>query len=142
MHVAHLQKRAGDTHGEVEARAFGDELVVHVPTVVAHKAVGGRPLGRRGANDADHGIDGEAHTVEVGHAALDLDFLRAVVGALEQGPAVVVGGDGALVGDLDVVDVHHKHVAHLGAFHVHRTGSGVGDVVGEVHVLHGDGLVG
>ena len=55
---------------------------------------------------------------------------------------MVVGGDSALIGHLNVVDVHDKHVAHLGPFHVHRAGGRVGDVVGEVHVLHGDGLVG
>ena len=142
VHVAHLQKRAGNAHGEIQTRTLGDELVVHVAAVVAHETVGGRALIRRGADDADHGVDGEAHAVEVGHASLDLDLLRAVVGALEQRPAMVVSGDGALIGHLNVVDVHDKHVAHLGPFHVHRAGGRVGDVVGEVHVLHGDGLVG
>ena len=140
--VAHLQKRAGNAHGEVETGALGDELVVHVAAVVAHEAIGRCPLVWRGADDADHGVDGEAHAVEVGHAALDLDLLRAVIGALEQRTAMVVSGDGALVGHLDVVDVHDEHVAHFSAFHVHRAGGGVGDVVGEVHVLHGDGFVG
>ena len=39
VHVAHLQKRAGNAHGEVETGALGDELVVHVAAVVAHEAV-------------------------------------------------------------------------------------------------------
>ena len=142
VHVAHLQKRAGNAHGEVQARALGDLLVVHVAAVAAHEAVDDVGAGRRGADDADHGVDREADLVERGHAVLDGNLLGAIAGGLEQRAAVIVGGDGALIGHLHLVDVDHEHVAGLGALDVDGARGGIGETIRVIKVCHGGVLIG
>ena len=142
VHVAHLQQRPGHAHGEVQAGALGDEVVVHVAAMGPHVAVDHIVAGRRRADHADHGVDGEAHAIEGGHAVFHRHLARAVGRALEQRAAVVVGGHGALVGHADVVDVHHEHIAWLGPFHEHGASGGVGPVVAVIQHVHGDRLVG
>jgi len=116
-------------------------LVVHVAAVASHVAVDDVVAGRRRADDADHGLDGELDLVEGREPVFDGDLLRAVPRGLEQRPAVVVGRDGALVGDLQVQDIDDEHITGLGSLDVDRASRGVGDVVAVVEVGHGDGLV-
>ena len=142
VHVAHLQERAGHAHGQIQTRPLGDQLVVQVAAVRAHEAVDDVLAVGRGADHADHRVDGELHAVEVGHAVANGDLLRAVARHLEQRTAVVVGGDGALVGHLHLVDVHHEHVSRLGALDVHGAGGRVREPVRVVEVGHRRVLVG
>ena len=142
MHIAHLQQRAGNAHGEVQARAFADELVVHVAAVVPHEAVDHVLAVGSAADDADHRADGDLDLVEQRESVDDGDLLGAVAGRLEQGAAVIVGGDGSLVGHLDVVDVDDEHIAGLGSLDEDRAGGGVGESVGVVQIRHGHRFVG
>ncbi len=142
VNVAHLQERAGDADGEVQARALGDLLVVHVAAVAADEAVDDVGAGGRRADDADHRVDGEADLVKRRHAVLDGDSLGAIARRLEERAAVIVGRDGALVGHFDVEDVDDEHIAGFGAFDEHGAGGGVREAVGVSEVGHGRLLIG
>ena len=55
---------------------------------------------------------------------------------------MVVGGDGALVGHLHLVDVDHEHVAGLGALDVDGARGGIGETIRVIKVCHGGVLIG
>ena len=142
VNVAHLQERAGDADGEVQTRALGDFLVVHVAAVAADEAVDDVGAGRRRADDADHRVDGEADLVERGHAVFNGNLFGAIARRFEERAAMVVGGDGSLIGDFHVEDVDDEHVAGFRTFDVDGAGGGICEAVGVIQVGHRRLLVG